>query len=253
MQRLNQRVIASHYARTHAVRTITQGAEAWPANERIRIAANATTVELQTGIQAGYQMNWQNVPGAQVTAAQVGNFVTYMLLASQNSVNIKTNSVPWRNFYHAAAGRALTYIDNAGNAMLAPVQDTVPCFDCGLVVPLANIHVDHQRPWGGNWLEAVCKVFRAVGLTVGHATGPKGIAADAAYRAGIGGVAAGLVAPTRHQKYTLNNIGKIYYTLADFAGAVADNTIANQSINHMSNLRPLCNACNTVNRNVQYY
>jgi len=52
--------------------------------------------------------------------------------------------------------------------------DTVPCHDCGLVLPLRNIEIDHQRPVAGSTTEPVCKVFRAMGLTqAGDPPAPK--------------------------------------------------------------------------------
>ncbi|MBS0422978.1 MAG: hypothetical protein JSR71_00765 [Proteobacteria bacterium] len=81
----------------------------------------------------------------------------------------------------------------------------------------------------------------------GGPTGPKGQGVIAAYSAAVGGAAgagAGL-----NEKYTLNDRGQIFYTLVKCAGTGASMTMEERCLNHVINLRPLCGACNTSNRN----
>jgi hypothetical protein len=251
MQQMINRMAAKHYdRRITPVLTIVQGVQQSLAGGMIKIKANTTTAELYKKVGS----NWVPdglVMGPVVTTAHVTSFVGIIQrsFAHNQHRNVLTQNVDWRTFYHVAA-RALTYIDNGGAAMVVAPADTVPCFDCGLVLPLANIHIDHQRPQAGNELEPICKVFRAMGLTIDGPSGPKGTHAIATWRGQVNGLGSAGV-NTRAAKYTLNDVGKMYYTLAHDAGELP--TLKTACMNHVINLRPLCSACNTPNRNVAYY
>jgi hypothetical protein len=252
MQRMINRLNAVHYDRNNPVVTIVNGAEhdAMPPTHRVRIAPNTTSAVLQHRVGP----HWLNVPGvAPVTQANMTAFVNFIRNNTYpNHRAALTNSVPWRTFYNVA-NRVLTYLDQAGAPLApAPNPETVACYDCGLVLPLHNITVDHQRPQGGNQHEPVAKVFRAMGLTVDAAAGPKGTHFSAAQVPLVGGVA-GAGVGTLQAKYTLNDVGKIYYTIADWCGVLADQTMTTACMNHIVNLRPLCNACNTPNRNIRHF
>jgi hypothetical protein len=165
--------------------------------------------------------------------------------------NVLTNSPAWRGFYNAAP-RVLLYLNAAGQPMPAPMVDTVPCYDCGLVLPLNNIQIDHQRPQVSNDLEPICKVFRAMGLTLDGPAGPKGLHHVPTISPAVGDLAHAGVG-TLQAKYTLNAVGKIYYTLADWSGLLGDNTLGAACMNHLVNLRPLYAHCNAPNRNVRHF
>jgi hypothetical protein len=218
---------------------------------RVSIAANSTDMVLQTRPMSG--TNWSAVnPAVSITQAQLLAFVNFI---NQNSYDdqahrgVLTNAT-WRGFYNVAP-RALVYVDHAGAPAgpPAPLPDTVPCYDCGLVHTLDNISIDHQRPIGGNPYEAICKVFRALGLTRGTVQGPKGAHFQAIHMAAVGGVAS--VSTARADKYTLNTQGEIYYSLFFHRNMLQELAIA--CMNHIINLRPLCNGCNTPNRNTSHY
>jgi hypothetical protein len=241
---------AVHYDVHKFVVTIVDGVPHRPPTERVRIAPYSNRAVLQRKVGP----HWQDVPGAAVTQIQMTAFVKFIRdnTYPHHYRDTLTKSVPWRTFYNVA-NRVLMYLDKAG-APLGPVPntETVACYDCGLVLPLANITVDHQRPQGGNPYEPVVKVFRAMGLTVAAAAGPKGTHFSAMQVPHVGGVA-GAGMGTRQAKYTLNDVGKIYYTIADSCGVLKDNTLTTACMNHIVNLRPLCNACNTSTRNLSYF
>jgi hypothetical protein len=117
---------------------------------------------------------------------------------------------------------------------------------------MRNMTIDHQRPQAGNPVEATCKDFRAFGLTEGDPTGFKGSDYRIMNMANVGRVA-GVANATLREKYTLNNVGQIYYTIADWAGLVGNGELDTACMHHVINLRPLCGRCNSPNRNVQYY
>lgn len=241
------RLVANHNVRTKLVSTIIAGDEHTDlANERIRIAAGATTAQLQQRVMGV----WQDVAGAQVTHAQAIQFETFMAQSYPAHRNVLTNNVYWRTFYNVAM-RTLNYVDAGGAAVVRAAVETVPCYDCELVCRLdANITIDHQRPQGGNELEPICKVWRAMGLTIDGPDGLKGQDIILHWGPLVGGLASANVG-TRAAKYTLNNAGKIYYTLSEWNNEYG--TLVSQSLNHIVNLRPLCHACNTPNRNVAYF
>jgi len=246
-----------NYSRSFARSTIDQGTHVsengtmsqWL--RRINIPANSSTMTLQSRPMAGG--NWNNVvPAASITQPQLQalvNFINNNAYDDEQHRMVLTNGI-WRTFYNVAQ-RALVYVDHNGAPAAAPavLPDTVPCYDCNLVHTLANISIDHQRPIGGNPYEAICKVFRCLGLTRGSVTGPKGLHFQALHMATVGGVAS--VSVTRNDKYTLNAQGEIYYSLFFELDMVHDLAIA--CMNHVINLRPLCSSCNRPNRNTTHY
>ncbi|WP_147297860.1 hypothetical protein [Trinickia dinghuensis] len=155
----------------------------------------------------------------------------------------------WKDFYHLE-DRTISYVDKANQAVPPVAEPTVPCYDCGIVLPLKNITIDHQRPQAGNELEPLCKVFRAMGLTIDGPAKGKGLDAVATWRGQVGGLAC-QATNTRDAKYTLNDVGTIYYTLCDAASQYGE--LINDCFDHYINLRPLCGACNKPNRNASYY
>ena len=248
------RLAANHNDRTRNAVTITAGVEE-DSGRRIRIRAGTTTATLQSRPPgAGLGAAWTDIPLASVTHMQMTYFVNFL---TQNSYapgshrNVLANPA-WQGFYHLA-NRALAYTDHANAAVAKPAEASVACYDCGLLLPVRNIQIDHQRPVEGNNTEAVCKVFRSIGLTMGAPVGPKGAHFAGLHRANVGGVA-GAAAAATGAKYTLNNIGEIYLTVADWCGLLTGNHELDMAcMNHIINLRPLCPACNTPNRNVPHF
>lgn len=246
MVNIANRLAALHYPRTFPVTTLVDADEDTPGDYQIQIQANSTTAQLRRKVGG----IWQNVFGATVTQAQAFAFQNVLALSYPNHRAVLTQNAQWRALYNVA-NRVLVYVDRTNTAVVHAAEETVPCHDCFVVCRLdANITIDHQRPQAGNDLEPVCKVFRAMGLTLDAPLGRKGVHYANIWPALVGGQA-GAGIGTRNAKYTLNDIGKIYYTLSEWGNQYANLTSA--CLNHIINLRPLCNACNTPNRNVQYF
>lgn len=251
MQAMIDRMQPKHYDRHNSMITIATGVEVdqQPPTRRVRILPNTTTAILQHRVGA----NWHNVPGVpNITLAHVTAFVNFIRNNSFATGQHRQvlNNVAWRTFYHVGP-RVLTWIGQTGLPLApAPNGDTVPCFDCGLVLPLRNIEIDHQRPQAGNRHEPVAKVFRALGLTVDGPGGDKGVNVFANHGASVAGLASANTG-NHASKYTLNDVGQIYYTIADWSGVLL--VMEEACMNHFVNLRPLCSACNTPNRNVRHY
>ncbi len=248
------RLNAVHYPRPRDVVTIRNGVEvsAQPATRRIFVAANATQAILQQRVVLHGQAHWQAVLGvAPVTRQQLVQFAAIIQQSYlDNHHRDVLQEAQWRGLYHVGQ-RVLSYLGGDGLPLHpAPMTDTVPCADCGLVLPLRNIQIDHQRPFAGNDCEPVCKVFRAMGLTVGGPDGRKGGAVVAAYAAQVGGQQ-GPANATKGDKYTLSDRGAIFYTLVNWAGKSM--LLEERCLNHIINLRPLCGACNTPNRNTRHF
>lgn len=234
--------------------TIAAGREIYIVNDRVFINAAARTATLQRRGPSVAGRVWHNLANASVSVAHMTSFVNFIsgntFTVGQHR-NVLANQ-DWQAFYNRAH-RQLLYIGNNNLPMMTPAEPSVPCYDCGIVLREANIHIDHQRPVAGNNSEAVCKVFRALGLTVGAGTGPKAAHFHAAHSATVNGVA-GIAGATRDQKYTLNAVGRIYLTIADWCGLLQGNNEFDMAcINHVINLRPLCSTCNTANRNTPHY
>jgi hypothetical protein len=163
--------------------------------------AHANVAQLRTKVGA----NWQNVPGATVSLAQAAAFEGLIALHYPTHRDVLTHNAQWRAIYNVA-NRVLSYVDRANAPAPHAAEETVPCHDCNLVCRLdANITIDHQRPQAGNEMEPVCKVFRAMGLTLDGPSGRKGLNVVGAWRASVGGLANAGVG-TLNAKYTLNNI-----------------------------------------------
>ncbi|MDN2709850.1 hypothetical protein O0880_10530 [Janthinobacterium sp. SUN118] len=238
--------------RYHVAYTIQAGIEVALPAQRLIINTNQTVVRLQN--KAPGARLFVDVPGASATALQVNAFVNFIVGHSFafGQHRAVLNHAPWRNLYNVAP-RVLAYMDSHGAAVVNPATDSVPCVDCDILLPINNITIDHQRPQNGRFEEAVCKVFRSIGLTTGRPTGPKGIHFANLHAATVGGVVGGAPIPVRVAKYTLNDMGKIYYTLAQWCGLTVNGELFNACMDHMINLRPLCHSCNTPLRNVAYF
>lgn len=144
--------------------------------------------------------------------------------------------------------RSLAYIE-AGTPINKPTL-SAPCMICGLVLPLRNLTVDHQRPQSGGEIEAVLKTLRAFGLTNEGPKGPKGQAILRHFTKAtpLGPV---LTQPSRvalggtnlADRYTLNDVGAILYSFVAAAGQKAE--LQSQCMHGLLNLKPACQTCNS--------
>lgn len=229
----------------HDAVTINTGRAVRPANKRVLIRARSSKAVLQSGPA------WTDIASCEIT---INNLSSFIARIEHFSFPGEHRSVltfhPWRTFYHVAK-RQLAYLDSNGSLVNnKPPEDSVACFDCGLLQPLKAIHIDHQRPQVGNSCEPICKVFRAMGLTVDGPRGPKGTEFAGKWTTGVAG-RAGVATGFHPSKYTLNDIGMLYYTLAVWSKA--DFTLSQHCLHHIMNLRPLCMGCNRPGRNQRHY
>lgn len=128
--------------------------------------------------------------------------------------------------------------------------ESAPCMECGLLLPLRNLTVDHQRPQTGGALEAILKTFRAFGLTKEGPKGAKGQMILAHLRTGIPlhpavpKLGRGPLAGTSVvDRYTLSDEGAILYSFIIEGGNLED--LKSNCMHGLLNLRPLCGACNS--------
>jgi hypothetical protein len=129
------------------------------------------------------------------------------------------------------------------------LKKTAPCFICGIVLPIENLTVDHERPQTGGGYEAVAKTFRAFGLTKEGPKGQKGQKILAHLYEGTeitpakvqidkqsGGV-------SLHQRYTLNEKGTLLYSLVVASGEREN--LVKACLHGVMNLKPACGSCNS--------
>jgi hypothetical protein len=153
----------------------------------------------------------------------------------------------FRDLYDVSQ-RALPYVE--GGVLVHKTVESAPCMMCGVVLPLRNLTIDHQRPQAGGELEAVLKTFRAFGLTQEGPKGPKGQAILTHLR---GGVPLGKVMPqlgrpamggtSLNKRYSLTDEGTMLYSFVAAAGEL--DSLKSQCMHGLLNLRPVCQACNS--------
>ena len=155
---------------------------------------------------------------------------------------------------------------SSGGIIAQKTVKTSACMECGLVLPLRNLTIDHQRPQTGGELEAVLKTFRAFGLTTEGPQGPKGkmilayVQASAQPTTQFPQQINQLIQaiPTKPgrgplggtsliNRYTLNNEGTILYSFAVEAGQLEE--LKSQCMHGLLNLQPMCGACNSSRQN----
>lgn len=148
--------------------------------------------------------------------------------------------------------RWLDYIQ--GGVLMKKLQLSAPCMICGLVLPMRNLSIDHQRPQTGGEIEAVLKTFRAFGLTMEGPQGPKGLAIRTHVtegkvlkpvftkpgRSGLGG-------NNLADRYTLSDVGTVLYSFIAAAGETEQ--LRTQCMHGLLNLKPACQTCNSARGN----
>jgi hypothetical protein len=146
------------------------------------------------------------------------------------------------------ANRNVSYV-SAGTSGIKNEQ-TVPCMICGVVLPIRNMTIDHQRPQTGGDYEAIVKTFRAFGLTQEGPKGDKGkkILAHLTSGAAISAVQtqpgrAPLGGTSVNARYTLNESGVLLYSFVCESGKLDQLKIA--CMHGLMNLQPACNSCNS--------
>ncbi|MBX3587829.1 MAG: hypothetical protein KF796_14425 [Ramlibacter sp.] len=133
-----------------------------------------------------------------------------------------------------------------------------PCHYCGYVVPRHLLTVDHKMPQSGGTFAAVSKVLGGCpgySLTLKDAHGTKGVFAKHgqlqwAKTHGVAFSAADkdfkISDSFRKERYTLNDQGALFYSLAHYAAKLH---LFDACMNSVLNLAPVCSSCNSVKKN----
>ncbi len=164
--------------------------------------------------------------------------------------------------------RTVAYVE--GTNLVYRTEESFPCQDCGLVLPLSRVSVDHVRPQTGGENESVVKVLRVLGLTVLGSSGTKGQQLAQGVQAAVhdkGGAGQGMFrlqmernlapiptkpgrgqkAPTSHQtkvdRYSLTWEGALFYSVVKALGAEKELQV--RCMHSLVNLRPVCSSCNS--------
>jgi hypothetical protein len=171
------------------------------------------------------------------------------------------NNNEWRQYYRATP-RNFSYITAAHPTGAPQSQDSAPCADCGLLLPLEQMQIDHIHPQEGNPLHPIIKVFRSIGLTVGPPKGHFGNAVQNQVPVGQSRAPKGkLLAAARGPKY-VGNFAPVAdrnrHTSSDAGNAIFSlfyhapggmTALGNACLNSLVNLRPLCGVCNRLKSN----
>lgn len=155
----------------------------------------------------------------------------------------------WLALYQHA-DRSIGFMDSAGTVAPRPVK-TLPCHNCGIVIPVDCIQVDHYMPQAGGEDLYTLKVLRALGLTKMAPSGSKGL------RVASGNRLSGMVLHPKGRsqgnynhlsntsdagKWTTSQKGNAFLSLLNFIDALPD--LKRACKNTLLNLVPLCGACN---------
>jgi hypothetical protein len=187
-----------------------------------------------------------------------------MILTAQDALNLATsidalnvgadhlevkNNPTWKSIYRHDT-RGVSFV-NAAGAMITRQLDTIPCHNCGIVLPPDCIQVDHHMPQAGGEDLYALKTLRALGLTSVAASGSKGMAV---LGRGLNNLRVNpkerargnydhLVNPTAAAKWSTNDSGTAFLSLLAY---VKDglNSVKSMCKNNLLNLTPLCGACN---------
>ncbi|QJE01552.1 hypothetical protein HH212_17215 [Massilia forsythiae] len=155
----------------------------------------------------------------------------------------------WQQFFHVRE-RDFTYIE--GDATKARPRASLPCFQCGLVLPADLITIDHSKPQAGGGDHAVLKVLRNLNYDLTHHPGVGQLAT--AHRDGTSAplhTKAGRNSAPMHEgkaeRYTLTDKG--ITVLSVLAAATSLNQVYDACMHSAFNLRPYCSKCNTAKSN----
>ncbi|KAF7555600.1 hypothetical protein G7Z17_g2054 [Cylindrodendrum hubeiense] len=144
-------------------------------------------------------------------------------------------------------------------------EATRTCTNCGVVLPVRLLQMDHQRPKIGGQIEAVVKVMRILQLTLEEPRGPKCRQLHNAFIEAKKhptnpwilifthqNFLTGTIKPTQlreesppgnlDDRYTLNNRGSVLYAILRHFGM--GDLLDICLVNGIANIRPLCSACN---------
>lgn len=167
---------------------------------------------------------------------------------SSDHLQVKSDD-NWKRMYQYAS-RSVPYMDQTG-ALGTKTLPTMPCHNCGVVLPFEFLQVDHQKPQSDTDGLHILKMLRVLGGTTAVATGSKGLAfvgntlnivdvfpkaRDRSYNY--------LANATPANKWATNEKGSAFLSLIAYVSGMDD--VQRMCKNSLLNLAPLCSACNLV-------
>lgn len=187
---------------------------------------------------------------AALSRTELDNFMSFVSDNSDNNYrNVKDNA-RWRTLYGVRLKNFDTY-DSKTNQTGTKQYLTTYCQHCHVVLPLRNLTIDHQKPQQGGEMEAMVRVFRALGLTVSTGTGTKNRYLQGQYAGSVGGnttvIGRGGTRGTDQDRYTLTDKGALILSVLHNAGQY--DLLKTMCMHHIANLRPMCGPCNSGLRN----
>ncbi len=127
----------------------------------------------------------------------------------------------------------------------------MPCHNCGVILPLEFLQVDHHMPQTGGDDLHILKTMRGLGMTRTAASGAKGTALVSGTLGTLTVNPKGrdrmynhLLIASAADKWTTSEQGDAFLSLLGFASAIND--VARMCKNSLLNLVPLCPECNRV-------
>jgi len=190
--------------------------------------------------------------GKAVETLNRGEAINFFNFVEKNSDsnyrNVKSNQL-WLQVY-GVRQKPFSKFNSKTNEKSVVVLDATYCQRCGIVLPLRNLTIDHQKPQQGGEVEAMLRVFRAAGLTVETGSGQKNRFLQAQIAQSVGGdqnVRARGQKGNEENRYSLNLKGTIYFSILEFYKQTKN--MLEMSMHHIVNLHPMCGPCNSGLRN----
>lgn len=172
---------------------------------------------------------------------------------SQVSVGSKhrdvLNNDAWRTMYGFQDSVSFPAINELGHGAHAH-EPAMPCHNCGIVLPVFALEIDHRHAQVDDARQAMIKMMRALGHTSQGPSGHKG-----QYLLNPTTVAPRFIAPKNNQRgqrsmwdaIAKSTISKPAESLIWCIGALSDanqKKFINACKNSLTNLRPMCRKCN---------
>lgn len=153
----------------------------------------------------------------------------------------------WREIYDVKSDDNYKWKNPKSGMEYQEKTDIVFCRGCGVLMPLKLATVDHQKPQTGGDVEAVCRVFRAFGLTKSPPSSNKSKVFFDLLADKVGGSKNIFATNSKEERYTLNSAGRIYFSY--LAATKCLDEVVKKSMHSIFNLRPVCGPCNSALRN----
>jgi hypothetical protein len=156
----------------------------------------------------------------------------------------------WRALFQVSQ-RSIRYVH--GVTATKNDEDTMPCYQCGIVLPVSHITVDHAKPQSGGEDQALLKNLRNIGHGLTHAPGKGGVAT--AFRTGqfdalptkSGDMQVLGNDEGRPERYTLTDKGITFLSAAVAASSLQ--RVKDMCMHSLFNLKPHCAKCNIAKSN----